>query len=275
MTSRFRIVSWNVNSIRQRLRAFATFSRKYSPDVLCLQETKVVDPLFPREAVERLGYHVATAGQKGYHGVAILSREPIVEVERHDIGRTGEARHILARLASGLEVHSLYVPAGGPITDPARSPVFARKLAFLRALRRWAARLADRDQQPRVIAADMNVAPFENDVWDHRAMLRTTTHTPKEVELLLAFQRAHPFVDVARRLVPAHEKTFTWWSFRAPDWRHAGKGRRLDHLWVSPALAPRILDYAVALEVRGWRRPSDHAPIMADLAWPAPASPPR
>ncbi|HHH31348.1 MAG TPA: exodeoxyribonuclease III [Polyangiaceae bacterium] len=260
-----RIISYNVNSIRERLRAVRRIVRKYEPDVLCLQETKVVDDLFPRRELLELGFaDVVVAGQKGYHGVAIASRPRIDRSWSHAIGGNPEKRH-LAIEVHGVEIHDVYVPAGGPLPDPDRNPAFARKLAFLTALGRWTERWPDRQSKPRILVGDLNVAPLEHDVWDHRKMRRTITHTEREVALLETVRSALPWVDVGRVFVPPEEKLFTWWSYRAPNWRQVDKGRRLDHAWVSEALRDQLEGYFVAKEVRGWKKPSDHAPVVFDV----------
>lgn len=259
-----RVASWNINSLRHRAIVLGRFLRKYEPDVVCLQEIKVPDALFPRDVFTRLGYpHVVHRGQKGYHGVAIASRRPIEESWSHAIGRTLDARHVAARI-DGIEIHSVYVPAGGPDPDPERNPKFAAKLAFMRAMARWMARFPDREA-PRLLAGDLNVAPLPTDVWSHERMRRTVTHTPIEIAHLDDVQRSLGWVDVARTFVDPSERLFTWWSYRAPDWKKVDKGRRLDHLWASPSLSPRVASFRIATEVRGWKNPSDHAPLLCEL----------
>ncbi len=259
-----RLASWNINSLRHRLRSVGTFCRKERPDVLCLQETKVEDALFPRQALARLGFeHIVFSGQKAYHGVAIASRIPIASHFCRDIGRTGEPRHICAALDNGIEVHNIYVPAGGDDPNPDRNPKFARKLAFIRAATRW---MRSWHEQPRLVVGDFNVAPLETDVWSHKMLKRNITHTPIEIEHLDKWQRSGAFVDVAREFVPPEEKLFTWWSYRAPNFRTANKGRRLDHIWAAPCLQSSLKSFRVADEVRGWKTPSDHAPLVCELA---------
>jgi exodeoxyribonuclease-3 len=266
-----RILSWNINSLRLRLRSLARLTEKYRPDVVCLQEIKVEDALFPLEAVSRMGFGaVAFKGQKGYHGVAILSRLPFDTTETRRLARSLDARHLAVTLAApwSLELHDLYVPAGGPDPNPERNPKFAHKLAYLRALARWMRRWPAREAARRVLVGDLNVAPLPTDVWSHEKLRRVVTHTEIEVAHLGKVQRAAGWIDVARQVVPPDERLFTWWSYRAPDWARQNKGRRLDHAWVSPALGSAIVDFRVAREARGWRQCSDHAPLVIDLALP-------
>jgi len=116
-----------------------------------------------------------------------------------------------------------------------------------------------------ILVGDLNVAPLEHDVWSHKQMLRIVSHTPIECEKLTAAQTAGRWVDAMRMLVPEPEKLYTWWSYRSPDWQTADKGRRLDHIWVAPALADRVSNLRIAKHLRGWLRPSDHVPVTATL----------
>lgn len=258
-----RIASWNINSVRHRLSLLRRFARKYEPDAICLQETKVRDALFPTEVFDKLGYHVVYRGQKGYHGVAIATREPAARSWSHAIARTRDTRHIAVELEGGLELHNVYFPAGGDDPRPERNPKFARKLAFIRSATRWMKRWPE--GPPRVLVGDLNVAPLETDVWSHQKLRRSITHTEIEIDLIERMRRSRDWVDVARVFVPPEEKLFTWWSYRAPNFRTANKGRRLDHIWASPSLRDGLSHFHVADEVRGWKNPSDHAPLLVDV----------
>ncbi len=258
-----RLATWNVNSLRLRLEQLARFAAAYAPDVICLQEIKMPTERVPRAALEALGYpHVAVRGQKGYHGVAILSRLPLGAVTSRDWCGSADARHIEARLPGGIELHNFYVPAGGDLPDPERNPKFAFKLQFLTAMAEW---FAARPRRRLVLAGDLNVAPLETDVWSHQRLKRVVTHTPIEIAHLERLMASRDWVDAVRHFVPPEERLYTWWSYRAPDWAAADKGRRLDHLWVTPALRPGLKRAVVAKEVRGWDRPSDHAPVVVTL----------
>lgn len=259
-----RVASWNINSLRHRLPVLRRFVRKYEPDVLCLQETKVPDELFPEAVLRSFGFeHLVYRGQKGYHGVAIASRVPIEDSFSHAIGRTRDTRHVAARLAGGLEIHNVYFPAGGDDPRPERNPKFAAKLAFIRAATRWMKRWPA--HPTRLLVGDLNVAPLETDVWSHERLRKSITHTEIEIAHITEMQRSRAWIDVAREFVPPDEKLFTWWSYRAPSFRAANKGRRLDHVWASPSLAPAVTSFRVADEVRGWKSPSDHAPLVCDV----------
>jgi exodeoxyribonuclease-3 len=258
-----RIASWNINSVRHRLALARRFARTWAPDVICLQETKVPNDLFPRAGFEDLGYtHFAIHGQKGYHGVAIISKVPLDAPGTRQWCGSADARHVFATLPGGIELHNFYIPAGGDIPDPDTNPKFDEKLRFYRELETWGRALPP---AKRVLVGDLNVAPLETDVWSHKQLLRVVSHTPVEVEHYDRAFAAHDWVDAMRAVVPPEEKLYTWWSYRAPDWRRANKGRRLDHVWLSGALRESLRTVEVAQRVRGWKNPSDHVPVVVDL----------
>lgn len=260
-----RLVTWNVNSLRLRLDLVGRIVTEMAPDILCLQEIKVDDPLFPLDACRDLGFpHVAFHGMKSYNGVAVLSRRPIRSVRTPSWCGKDDRRHLIAELDDGLQVHCLYVPAGGDIPDPETNPKFAHKLDFLRAVTDWM-RAEIRPENKVILAGDFNVAPLVNDVWSHKQLLSVVSHTPIEVEALTALQNSVPFVDAVRHFVPESEKLFTWWSYRSPDWTRNDRGRRLDHVWVTPALKDSLRATLVAREARAWPQPSDHVPVMVDF----------
>lgn len=263
------ISTWNINSVRLRLDLVAKFIKAVRPDVLCLQETKCPDDRFPLKPFRRLGYeHAALNGQKGYHGVAILSRLPFETTSvKHYCGKT-DSRHIgvvlgeKAGLRDPVMLHNYYVPAGGDEPDPALNPKFAHKLDFLDELG-VCPHLNPAKGARAIVVGDLNIAPLEHDVWNHKALLRVVSHTPIECEKLLALQKAGNWIDVARTFVPEPAKLYTWWSYRSPDWAAADRGRRLDHIWVSQTLGDRVGSIKISKEARGWSRPSDHVPVTA------------
>ena len=269
------VTTWNINSVRLRIGQVERALGLIAPDILCLQETKCPDPLFPHAALRAFGYpYVVQVGQKGYNGVAILSRFPFAKVEPLRWYDRDDARHLSVVLgpeagaAAGIVIHNFYVPAGGDVPDPALNPKFAHKLGFLGEMRSWGAHSPLRHPHagaPAVLVGDLNVAPLEHDVWSHKQLLDVVSHTPVETALLEDLRGEGRWVDAARRLTPEPEKLYTWWSYRSPDWAAANKGRRLDHVWLSEDLAPALKRVDIAGEVRGWLRPSDHVPVTARL----------
>ena len=261
------IATWNINSVRLRMPIVERFLIQHSPDILCLQETKCIDELFPFEAFEKLGYtHMAISGQKGYHGVATVSRRPIDVVEKRRFCDIDDCRHIATRTEIGgrsLLLHNFYVPAGGDVPDPEINRKFRHKLDFVQEMRGVPA-LEDAGTVS-MLVGDLNIAPLENDVWSHKQMLKVVSHTPVETEGFEAMRTDGGWVDLMRQHVPAEHKLYTWWSYRAQDWEGSNRGRRLDHVWSSPAVGSALRDIEVLKEARGWDRPSDHVPVIARL----------
>jgi exodeoxyribonuclease-3 len=269
---RFRMATWNINSVRLRLDLIERLVRAHQPDVLCLQEIKCVDGSFPEAALRELGFsHIAVSGQKGYHGVATLSRMPFAKIARRDICGRGHARHLSVALdAPGatktpLVLHNVYVPAGGDVPDPALNPKFRHKLDFLEALETWFGGMRGKRKNRMIVVGDLNVAPLPTDVWSHKQLLRVVSHTPVEVERFERVIASHNFIDVMRRHVPAEQKLYTWWSYRNRDWRASNRGRRLDHMWTTQALDGAAISMRVLDEARDWPRTSDHVPVIADF----------
>jgi exodeoxyribonuclease-3 len=261
-----KLATWNINSVRLRLGLVHLFLRREQPDVLCLQETKVVNDLFPAEAFRQLGYvHQAIHGQKGYHGVAILSKRPFTEKDSVSFCDNADCRHVQVRFENGIELHNFYVPAGADIPDPVANPKFAHKLGFLREMAALFEKRQDRASARAILVGDLNVAPLENDVWSHKQLLDVVSHTPVETDLLKNAQAAFDWVDVTRRFVPESEKIYSWWSYRALDWAASDRGRRLDHIWVSRALGEQVKSQAILKAARGWTQPSDHVPVVMEL----------
>jgi exodeoxyribonuclease-3 len=259
------IVTWNINSVRLRIGNLARLSRELAPDVICLQETKTPDEFFPHEAVEALGYkHRLIHGMKGYNGVAILSRVPLTKTQNQSWCEREDCRHIVAGLPGGIELHNLYVPAGGDEPDPEANPKFAHKLQFLDEVSNYFAGEKAR-KKTMILVGDLNVAPLENDVWSHKQLLDVVSHTPIEVEKLTRLQHRGGFVDAVRHFIPPEERLYTWWSYRARDWAESDRGRRLDHIWVSPALQSGLKKTAVHRDARDWKQPSDHVPVLIRL----------
>ncbi|WP_118133252.1 exodeoxyribonuclease III [Oceanicella sp. SM1341] len=254
------ICTWNINSVRLREPIVRRLLEEEAPDVLCLQETKSPVEKLPLEGFAALGYtHVIARGQKGYNGVAILSRLPMEDAGQRDFCTKGDARHVAGRLADGTTIHNYYIPAGGDEPDPLVNPKFEHKLAFLTEMRAW---FTAEPPQRSILVGDLNIAPREDDVWSHKALLKVVSHTPIEVEHLTAAQEAGNWVDVTRQHIPEGQ-LYSWWSYRARDWDAADKGRRLDHVWATPDIAPASSGSRILRDCRGWTQPSDHAPVFA------------
>jgi exodeoxyribonuclease-3 len=267
MTQRLRIATWNINSLRLRLPLLHRLTAALDPDVICLQETKVPDDLFPTGGPAELGYpHYAFRGMKGYNGVAILSR---IKLEVHDTTpdwcTRGDCRHLSVGLdmASGpVELHDFYVPSGGDVPDPTVNDKFAHKLDFVAEATAW---FAGRPGLARtVLVGDLNIAPMEHDVWSHKQLLDVVSHTPVEVAALDAW-RETCFVDAVRHFVPADQKLYTWWSYRNRDWRRSDRGRRLDHAWITADLLDGLRSHTILKDARDWPQTSDHVPVCIEL----------
>ncbi len=268
---RLTVATWNINSVRLRAGLATQFLLDHAPDVLCLQETKCPDDRFPLAEFRKLGYHyVAIHGQKGYHGVAVVSRFPFSTQGSRAFCGKDDARHLTVTLgaeagaAAGVKIHNFYVPAGGDIPDPALNEKFAHKLSFLDEMIAWTGSDTPSDG-PAILVGDLNVAPLETDVWSHKQLLDVVSHTPLECEKLGIVQGEGRWIDAVRAQRPEPEKIFTWWSYRAQDWAASDRGRRLDHAWLSEDLAPALASTEVLRHARGWERPSDHVPVMVRL----------
>ena len=265
------VTTWNINSVRLRIDLVAKFIKAVRPDILCLQETKCPDDAFPLKRFKGLGYvNVALNGQKGYHGVVVLSRLPFESTAIRAYCGKSDCRHIAivlgerAGLKDPMTLHNFYVPAGGDIPDPAVNAKFAHKLAFLDEMRE-SEMLRPAPSAHAIIVGDLNVAPLECDVWSHKQLLSVVSHTPIECEKLIGLQKAGGWIDVVRTFVPEPTKLYTWWSYRSADWTQSDRGRRLDHIWTSPLLADRVAGINIAKSYRGAVRPSDHVPVTATL----------
>jgi len=259
-----RIATWNINGVRRRLGPLARLVAHARPDVISLQETKVEDDLFPRAAVEELGYRFNLIhGMKSYNGVAILSRVPIEDTGTRAWCGREDRRYAFATLPSGIEVHNCYVPSGGDMPDAEANDKFAHKLRFLKELAVWWS--AESKRRRAVLVGDLNVAPLETDVWSHKQLLAVVSHTPVEVELLDRLMATRRWVDAVRQFVPPEQHLYTWWSYRNRDWAKSDRGRRLDHIWVTPALRASLAGATVLREARGWKDASDHVPVLVDL----------
>ena len=268
---RLSLVSWNVNSVRLRMPQIAEFLKATPVDLICLQEIKCQEDEFPRQDFIDLGFpHIHIAGQKGWHGVALASRHPFEVQDLLPFCRRGEARVQAIRLDFGaghpLDIWNFYIPAGGDVPDREANDKFDHKLTFYERLTEH---LRHRDaDKPLLICGDLNIAPGEFDVWSHRQMLRVVSHTPVEIEAFGALMTAGKLHDPFRVTYPNPQKVFSWWSYRAIDFRKSNRGLRLDHILLNPGLMAHIDGHITARihdDVREWERPSDHAPVQVSF----------
>ncbi len=213
------IATWNINSVRLRMPIVERLLREHAPDVLCLQETKCPDDLFPSAAFRGLGYeHIAFHGQKGYHGVATIARRPIEVVEKRRFCEIEDSRHLSVRFSAGgksILLHNFYVPAGGDEPDPEINRKFRHKLDFVAEMN--GVRADHDDVSGSILVGDLNIAPLEHDVWSHKQLLRIVSHTPVETESFEAMRKAGAWEDLMRLGIPHERKLYTWWSYRAKD----------------------------------------------------------
>ncbi|MAI91341.1 exodeoxyribonuclease III [Ponticaulis sp.] len=260
--SELSVVTWNINSVRLRANRVAAFLKEHGPDVLCLQEIKCHEAQFPASVFREAGYeHMHIAGQKGLHGVATVSRLPLEPLDTPEFCNLGHARIVASRI-DGYDIHNIYLPAGGDEPDPEINEKFAHKLEFLDRMEKFYG--AFDKATPLIVVGDLNIAPFEHDVWSHKQLLKIVSHTPVETEAMARIVEAGGFNDLARREHAAEQKLYTWWSYRSKDWAASNRGRRLDHIWANPAAEPHAKPgtYHIYLEQRGGEKPSDHAPVQ-------------
>ena len=255
------IATWNINSVRLRIDLVTAFLSEVGPDILCLQETKSPVEKIPTDKLAEAGYpHMVARGQKGYNGVAIISREPLEDAGHIDWCAKGDARHVAACLPGGAVLHNFYIPAGGDEPDRETNPKFAHKLDFMAELTEW----GTKDTSPAIMVGDLNIAPLEEDVWSHKQLLKVVSHTPVETEAMMHAIKTGGWTDVTRADMPVPEKLYSWWSYRAKDWAAADKGRRLDHIW-SRGVTHVPGSSQILKEWRGKEKPSDHCPVLASF----------
>ena len=261
-----KIISWNINSIRARLHLLKKLVSDTKADIICLQETKVINDLFPYQAIKSLGYeHIFIQGMKSYNGVAILSKIPFSYHEVIDICHKSDARHIYVTLQnSNIEIHNIYIPAGGDIADPLLNSKFDHKLNFLKLTTDWFKTHRNKDHKS-ILLGDLNIAPLPNDVWSHKQLMKVVSHTPIEIEHLKKLQESCAWYDAIRAPIPEDQKLYTWWSYRNKDWKKSNRGRRLDHIWVTPTLQSQIESSSILTCARDWLKCSDHVPVLLQL----------
>jgi exodeoxyribonuclease-3 len=269
-----RIATWNVNSVRTRLNQLLAWLETEAPTVVCLQETKVADELFPRGAFEALGYQVAISGQKAYNGVAILSRLPLEDVrvgfapllpaDAEAVG-LGEQKRVISARIEGLRVLNLYVPNGSSLN----SEKYAYKLQWLSCLRRYLQAQA-LEGDPLLMLGDFNIALEDRDL--HDPLRLSGGIMASEAERLALRAALDDRLEDAFRLFEGDAGHWSWWDYRSAGWE-TGRGWRIDHIYLDPELRELALGCAIQAHLRGQAQPSDHAPVVLNLAWPPPEDP--
>ncbi len=266
--SKLRLVTWNINSVRLRFPLLKQLVKELKPDILALQETKCPDELLPVDDLKSLGFgYLNFSGMKGYNGVALLSKLPLVTLRTHNRVKKNDSRHIESSIElpdRKITIHNLYIPAGGDIPDVDQNEKFAHKLDFVREVTKFFAK-EHRSNDSVIALGDFNIAPYEHDVWSHKQLLDVVSHTPIEVENLGKMRDSLNWIDTARHFIAPEQKLYSWWSYRNRDWRKSDRGRRLDHIWVTPALSDSLHKFTIQKDARDWTQPSDHVPVVLDL----------
>jgi exodeoxyribonuclease-3 len=193
--------------------------------------------------------------------VAIISRIPLLDAGHCDYCLKGDARHVTARLPNGVEIQNFYIPAGGDIADRALNEKFGHKLDFLSEM---TTNFQNKKLSKTILVGDLNIAPLDKDVWNHKQLVKVVSHTPVEIDALKLVQTAGGFVDITRKDLP-EGLLYSWWSYRSPNWSVSDRGRRLDHIWATSDIASKGHSSFILKEARSWVRPSDHVPVFAEF----------
>ena len=262
-----RIATWNVNSVRTRLEQVTAWLAREQPEVLCLQETKVTDDLFPRQAIEDLGYQLALSGQKAYNGVAIASRLPLEDVQigfdallGPEASDLSEQKRVISALIDGVRVLNLYVPNGSSLT----SDKYTYKLQWLACLKRY---LAAQEQQgdPLCMVGDFNIGPEAKDLHDPERLSGGIMASEPERDALRELL-GDRLGDAYRQFEPGSGH-WSWWDYRTGAWE-TDRGWRIDHIYLCEQLQACATGCVIHRDQRGNPQPSDHAPVVVNLAWP-------
>ena len=263
------IATWNVNSVRTRLEQVLAWLETVQPDLLCLQETKVDDPLFPTAAFEAAGWNVQIHGQKSYNGVALLSREPLDDVRFGFLGelpndadadQLGQQKRVISALLDGVRVVNLYVPNGSSVN----SDKYQYKLSWLACLKRYVEAQSERGE-PLCMVGDFNIAPENRDIHDPERLSGGIMATSAERGALKAALGDH-LADVFRVFEP-DAGHWSWWDYRTGAW-NMDRGWRIDHIYLCEELMGLARSCIIHKQVRGNTQPSDHAPVSVEIDWP-------
>jgi len=262
-----RIATWNVNSIRTRLPQVVSWVQQERPEVLCLQETKVSDGQFPREAFEQLGYALAISGQKSYNGVAIASLLPLSDVQIGLDALVGpaaaelsEQKRVISALIDGIRVLNLYVPNGSALS----SDKYSYKLAWLGCLKQYLA-VQERQGDPLCMVGDFNIGLEDRDLHDPERLRGSIMASDAERQALRELL-GDRLIDAFRQF-ESHSGHWSWWDYRSGAWE-TGRGWRIDHIYLCEQLQDCATGCRIHKEQRGNEQPSDHAPVVVNLSWP-------
>ncbi len=264
------IATWNVNSVRTRQEQITDWLIEFRPDVLCLQETKVDDTLFPHEAFTEIGYQVSFHGQKAYNGVALLSLHPIEDLRTGFYGelgkdneaiRLGEQKRVISGLINEIRVVNLYVPNGSALD----SDKYHYKLEWLECLERYL-RAAEHRGEPLCVLGDFNVAPEDRDIHSPERLSGGIMASNAERQALKN-ALGEELEDVFRIFEP-DSNHWSWWDYRSGAWDR-DRGWRIDQIYLSADLLSLSKSCLIHKKVRGNKQPSDHAPVVVDINWPA------
>jgi len=258
-----KIATWNINGIKARIDGLLSWLKEADPDFVCLQEIKSIDEGFPVAAVEELGYQVATHGQKGFNGVALLSKAPMEDVRRGLPGDDSDdqARFIEAVVSTekgAVRIAGAYMPNGNPVD----SPKLDYKQAWMKRLEDWAFERITLEE-PLIIAGDYNIIPDAHDAKRPENWVGDALFLPQSRQ---AYRRliSGGFVDAVRS-VNRDAEIYSFWDYQAGAWQK-NNGIRIDHLLLSPEAADRLVSAGIDKHVRAWEKPSDHVPVWIDLA---------
>lgn len=259
-----RIATWNVNGIRPRMEHIKRFTDEHGIDVLCMQEVKIAEDIFPHQQFEDWGFgHRAVVSQKAHHGVAIVSKQAFDVDWRQVFWEKDDKRHVAVKFGD-LAVHCFYMPAGGDKPDVEINEKFAHKLGFYKDVTAWTPTQHKADEKV-LYLGDFNIAPGENDVWNHKKLVKSVGHSPTEVEHWNALKDTIGFVDLPRRNMNDTEALYTWWGYRYPQAYAKDYGWRLDHAFATQPLADAVKSVEVIRATREWEKPSDHIPIIVEV----------
>ncbi len=230
---------------------------------MCLQETKTENEFFPISEFIHAGMkYCYFRGEKSFNGVAILSKIPLKSNSFELWCGLNDARHVSVILENNIKIHNFYVPAGGDVPDVNLNEKFNHKISFVKEIFEF---FNKQKIVNTILVGDLNIAPYENDVWSHKQLLNVVSHTPIETELLNKLINDLKWIDVGRKYISKDEKLYSWWSYRNRDWKKSNRGRRLDHIWVSQDLDSSLKSFLSFKEIRDWERPSDHVPLILEL----------